>query len=107
MGRHHYVPLRHRHDIPIRRREDVPLRRCWMFHLRLTCDIAETYKETPCRRVGNFMREKISMRSMNLGNFSNLMPGTVHSRRNELFSDSRFYRQSQLIATVKSIVYCS
>ena len=57
MGRHHYVPLRHRHDIPIRRREDVSLRRCWMFHLRLTCDIAETYKETPCRRVGNFMRE--------------------------------------------------
>ena len=52
-------------------------------------------------------REKISTRSMNLGNFWNLMPGTVHSRRNELFSDSRFYRQSQLIATVKSIVYCS
>ena len=46
IGRHHYVSLRRRHDIPIRCREDVPLRRCWVFHLRLTCNVAGTYRET-------------------------------------------------------------
>ena len=58
MGRRHYVPLRRRHNIPIRRREDVPLRRLgdvllrhrWVFHLRRTCDVAGTYKETSLRR---------------------------------------------------------
>ena len=57
MGRRHYVPLRRRHDIPIRRREDVslrrlgdvPLRRRWVFHLRLTCDVAGTYREMSLR----------------------------------------------------------
>ena len=57
MGRCHYVPLRRRHDIPIRRREDVPLRilgdvplrRRWVFHLRRTCDVAGTYRETSLR----------------------------------------------------------
>ena len=58
MGRRHYVPLRGRRNIPIRRREDVPLsylgdvplRRRWVFHLRRTCDVAGTYKETSLRR---------------------------------------------------------
>ena len=58
MGRRHYVPLRRRHDIPIRRREDVPLRRLgdvplrrhWVFHLRRTCDVTETYRETSLQR---------------------------------------------------------
>ena len=58
MGRRHYVPLRRRHNIPIRRREDVPLRRLgdiplrcrWVFHLRRTCNVAGTYKETSLRR---------------------------------------------------------
>ena len=50
MGRRHYIPLRRRHDIPIRRREDVPLRRRWVFHLRRTCHVAGTYKETSLRR---------------------------------------------------------
>ena len=58
MGRRHYVPLRRRHNIPIRRREDiplrrpgdVPLRRRWVLHLRRTCDVAGTYRETSLRR---------------------------------------------------------
>ena len=50
MGRRHYVSLRHRHGIPIRRRKYVPLRRRWVFHLRSTCDVAGTYKETLLRR---------------------------------------------------------
>ena len=50
MRRLHYVPLRRGHDIPIRRREDIPLRRHWVFHLRRTCDVAGTYKETSLRR---------------------------------------------------------
>ena len=54
IGRRHYASLRRRHDIPIRRREDIPLGRlgdiplrcCWVFHLRRTCDVAGTYRET-------------------------------------------------------------
>ena len=42
MGRRCYVLLRRHHDVPIRCRGDVPLRRCWMFHLRRTCDVAGT-----------------------------------------------------------------
>ena len=48
--RRHYVRLRRGHDIPIRCREDVPQRHLWVFHLRRTCDVAETYKETSLRR---------------------------------------------------------
>ena len=58
MGHRCYVHLRRRHDVQIRRRRDVPLRRLgnvpprrrWVFHLRRTCDIAGTYKETSLRR---------------------------------------------------------
>ena len=50
MGRRHYVPMRSHHDIPIRRPEDVPLRRRWVFHLRRTCDVTETYRETSLQR---------------------------------------------------------
>ena len=54
MGRRCYVLLRHRHEVPIRRRGDVPLRRLgdlpprrrWVFHLRRTCHVAGTYRET-------------------------------------------------------------
>ena len=58
MGRRHYVPMRRRQNIPIRRHEDVslrrlgnvPLRHRWVFHLRRTCDVAGTYRETSSRR---------------------------------------------------------
>ena len=58
MGRRCYVLLRRRHDVPIRCRGDVPLRRLgdvpprrrWVFHLRRTCDVAGTSKETSLRR---------------------------------------------------------
>ena len=58
IGRHYYVPLRRRHNISIRRREDelltrlgdVPLRRRCVFHLRRTCNVAGTYRETSLRR---------------------------------------------------------
>ena len=42
MGRGGYVPLR--------RLGDVPLRRHWVFHLRRTCDVTGTYRETSLRR---------------------------------------------------------
>ena len=56
MGRH--VLLRRRYDVPIRRRGDAPLRRLgnvpsrrrWVFHLRRTCDVTGTYRETSLRR---------------------------------------------------------
>ena len=58
MGRRCYVILRRRYDVPIRRRGDAPLRRLrdvpsrrrWVFHLRRTCDVAGTYRETSLRR---------------------------------------------------------
>ena len=58
MGRRCYVILRRRYDVPIRRRGDAPLRRLrdvpsrrrWVFHLRRTCDVSETYRETSLRR---------------------------------------------------------
>ena len=58
MGRHCYVLLRLRRDVPIRRRGHVPLRRLgdvpprrhWVFHLRRTCDVAGTHKDTSLRR---------------------------------------------------------
>ena len=58
MGHRCYVLLRRRHDVPTRRREDVPLRRLgdvpprgfrWVFHLRCTCNITGTYRETSLR----------------------------------------------------------
>ena len=58
MGRRCYVLLRCCYDVPIRRRRDAPLRRLgdvpsrrrWVFHLRRTCDVAGTYRETSLRR---------------------------------------------------------
>ena len=58
MGRSCHVLLRRLHDVPIRRPGDVPLRRLgdvpwrhrWVFHLRRTCDIIGTKRETSLRR---------------------------------------------------------
>ena len=58
MRRRCYVLLRRRHDVPIgrcggvplRRLSDVPPRPRWVFHLRSTCDVAGTYRETFLRR---------------------------------------------------------
>ena len=58
MGRRCYVLLRRRYDVPIRRRKDAPLRRLgdvpsrrrWVFHLKRTCDVTGTYRETLLRR---------------------------------------------------------
>ena len=50
MGRHHDIPIRRREDVPLRRLGDVPLRRHWVFHLRRTCDVTGTYRETSLRR---------------------------------------------------------
>ena len=58
MRRRCYVFLRLCYDVPIRRRRDAPLRRLgevpsrlrWVFHLRHTCNVAETYRETSMLR---------------------------------------------------------
>ena len=60
-----YVLMRRRQDFPIRSCSDVPLRRrrhgdvssrrSWVFHLRNTCDVAETYTETSLRRHHNVL----------------------------------------------------
>ena len=57
MGRRCHDLLRRRYDVPIRRRDallrrlrNVPSRRLWVFHLRRTCDVTGTYRETSLRR---------------------------------------------------------
>ena len=50
MRRRCYFLLRRCHDVPIRCRGDVPLRRRWEFHLRGTCKVSGTYRETSLRR---------------------------------------------------------
>ena len=58
MGRRHYVLMRRCDNIPVRRREEVllrrhgnvPLRRHWVFDLRCTCAVAETYRKTSLPR---------------------------------------------------------
>ena len=42
--------MRRREDVPLRRLGDVPLRRRWVFHLRWTCNVSGTYRETSLRR---------------------------------------------------------
>ena len=49
------VPIRRRGDAPLRRLGDVPSRRRWVFHLRRTCDVAGTYRETSLRRRHNVL----------------------------------------------------
>ena len=63
MGRCCYVVLKRFHDVPIRCRGEVPLRRLgdvpprsrWVFHLRRTCDVAGTYRETSLQRRYNVL----------------------------------------------------
>ena len=41
--RHRKVLMRRREYVPLRRLGDVPLRGHGVFHLRLVCDVVETY----------------------------------------------------------------
>ena len=55
-----YTQLRRRQEVPIKRCGDLLLRRVgvfpprcrWVFCLRRTCDVAGTYRDTSCYRVG-------------------------------------------------------
>ena len=63
MGRRNYFNLRDHHNIPTKRRKDVPLRclgnvplrRCWVFHLRRTYELVETYREKSLQRCHNVL----------------------------------------------------
>ena len=65
IGRRCYVLLRHCYTVPIRRCGDLPLRRlgdapvtrCWVFHLRRTCDVTGTYRETSLRRRDDILMQ--------------------------------------------------
>ena len=48
--RRNNVPIRRRGGKPLRCLGDVPLRLRWVFHLRRTCDVVGTYRETSLRR---------------------------------------------------------
>ena len=49
------VLIRCSRDVPLRRLNDVPSRHRWVSHLRRTCDIAGTYRETLLRRRHNVL----------------------------------------------------
>ena len=49
--RRYGVSIRRRGDAPLRCLGDVPSRRRWVFHLRCTCDVTGTYRETLLRRL--------------------------------------------------------
>ena len=51
LKRCHDVPIKRREDVPLRRLGDVPARRFWVFHLRRTCDVAGTSRETSLQRL--------------------------------------------------------
>ena len=55
LKRRHDVPIRHRGDVSLRRLGHVPLRLCWVFHLKRTCDVTGTYRETLPRRLHDFL----------------------------------------------------
>ena len=50
LRRRYDVPIRRSGDAPLRRLDDVPSRRRWVFHLRRTCDVTGTYRETSLQR---------------------------------------------------------
>ena len=50
LRRCHDVPIRCCGDVPVRCLGEVPLRCHWVFHLRYTCDVAGTCRETSLRR---------------------------------------------------------
>ena len=47
---HHEVSIRCQRDVSQRHLVHVPPRCRWVFHLRCTCDVAGTYRETSLRR---------------------------------------------------------
>ena len=51
MGRRYDVLIRRRRDAPLRCLGDVPSRSRWVFHLRRTCNVTGTYRETLPRRL--------------------------------------------------------
>ena len=96
MGRRYYIPLRRRHDIPIRSRKDVPLRhlgdvplrRHWVFHLRHTCDVAGTYRETSLRHHHNVVLpggRYLSLLKRNLSRQFPMNQQVLYSVSNDVF----------------------
>ena len=85
LGRCCYILLRRRHDVPARRRGDVPLkrvgdippRRRWVFHLRRTCNLTETYKESLLQRRNDVLLSigwLFNHKKINLQNFKSTFP---------------------------------
>ena len=66
LSRRYNVPITRRRDAPLRRLGDVPSRRRWVFHLRCTCDVTGTYRETSLRRLHDVLMP--GGRGMNLTN---------------------------------------
>ena len=67
LRRRYDVPIRRRGDAPLRRLGDVPSRRRWVFHLRRTCDIAGTYRETSLQRRHNVLMPSGLVLSVTVG----------------------------------------
>ena len=98
-SRRDILTRRHR-DVPLRRLGDVPLRRRWVFHLRHTCGISGTYRETlfRCRHDFLFLGGEVTLNlSSNLIGNSNdeinfrhklLLPNTKVSELCKVFANN-------------------
>ena len=69
----HDLPIKRLEDLSPRRLGDVPPRRQWVFCLRLTCNVAGTYRETSLQRRHNV-----------------LLPGGIYSRTIFIFLMYRY-----------------
>ena len=101
LRRRYNVPIWRRRDAPLRRPGDVPLRRRWGFHLRRSCDVTGTYRETSLRRRHDFLMPSGSVLHQSIGIFRmvNLLAVSVHGHRifSRLFlwfNEERNYWQS-------------
>ena len=107
MGRHCYVFLRCCHDVPIRCREDIPQRRLgdvpprshWVFHLRRTCDVAGTYRETSLRGRYNVLLpgglvQRIWLKTKNTESTERRRPTQTRTKQNN--EHARIIRRIQL-----------
>ena len=115
MGRRHYVPMRRYHDIPIRRYEDVSLRRFgdvpprrrWVFHLRRTCDVAGTYRETSLRRRHDVLMPGGKSADLQLQNMQALLPksfAVIVNMTDDLYKNRTVNDEKVISQTIKDSI---
>ena len=115
VGRRCYVLLRRRYDVPIRRRRDAPLRRPgdvpsrrrWLFHLRRTCDVAGTYRETSLRRRHDVLMPGGKSADLQLQNMQALLPksfAVIVNMTDDLYKNRTVNDEKVISQTIKDSI---